>query len=289
MAVNLRILVLLVGLAGCTALTEPRVVKNSTPAQSPAVKNSTLQDSPGVKNSQESEADRAEELVHLASDIEANGGGETALALYREAVALSGRTPAAYVRLGDAYLRAKNLEGAIEAYRAALAKDGEDADALLGLGTALTRRGAAEKGLAPLAKAAPRVNTGAAYNRLAVAQTIAGQFSDAQATFEKALARQPDDLDIATNLALAAALAGNSERAAELTDKIAQSPTVQPVHRRNLVIVLGIIGRSADDARTVAPPDLADGEFEKLFGRAASIRRIANPKVRARVLGTMQG
>jgi len=267
MAVNLRILVLLASLAGCTALSGPPVAKRS--------------EQPGT--------DRAEELVHLARDIEANGGGETALALYREAVSLSGDSPAANVRLGDAYLRARKFDGAVQAYRAALAKDADDADALLGLGTALTRMGAAEKGLAALAKAAPHVNTGAAYNRLGVAQTIAGRFSDAQASFEKALAVQPDDLDIATNLALTAALAGQSEKASELANKIARSKTVQPVHRRNLVIVLGIIGRSADDARTVAPADLSQGEFEKLFGRAASIRRIADPKTRARVLGTMQG
>jgi Flp pilus assembly protein TadD len=242
-----------------------------------------------VKSQQSRGTDRSEELVHLARDIEANGGGETALELYREAVDLSGGTPAANVRLGDAYSRAKKFDRAIQAYRAALAKDANDADALLGLGTALTRQGAAEKGLAALAKAAPHVNTSAAYNRLGVAQTIAGQFSDAQATFEKALAIQSDDLDIATNLALAAALAGQSQKAAELTDEIARSPTVQPVHRRNLVIVLGIIGRSADDARTVAPADLSEGEFEKLFGRATSIRRLTDPKTRARVLGTMQG
>jgi Flp pilus assembly protein TadD len=289
MAVNWRILVLLAGLAGCTPLTESRVAKNSTVTESRVAKNNSLTESPVVKNNQQSGTDRSEELVHLARDIEANGGGETALALYREAVDLSGRTPAAYVRLGDAYLRAKKLEEAINAYRAALARDADYADALLGLGTALTRQGAAEKGLAALAKAAPHVNTGAAYNRLGVAQTLAGQFSDARATFEKALAIQPDDLDIATNLALAAALAGDSERAAKLADKIARSPTVQPVHRGNLVIVLGIIGRSADDARRVAPADLSRSEFEMLFGRATSIRRIADPKTRARVLGTMQG
>lgn len=267
MAVNLIVILLLAGLAGCA----------------------TLPESPLAKDSQETGTDKSEELVHLARDIEANGGGETALALYREAVAQSGRTAAAYVRLGDAYLRAKKLGGAIQAYRAALAKDPEDADALLGLGTALARQGALENGLAALAKAAPRVNTGAAYNRLGVTQTIAGRFSEAQATFEKGLTVAPDDLDIATNLALAAALAGQSERAAELTGAIARSPTVQPFHRRNLVIVLGIIGRSADDARTVAPAELSQSEFEELLGRAASIRRIADPKARARALGTMQG
>jgi Tfp pilus assembly protein PilF len=268
MAVNFRALVLFAGLAGCA----------------------TFPDSPVFKNSQESGSDRSQELIQLARDIEVNGGdGETALALYREAVAVSGRTAAAYVRLGDAYLRAKKLSAAIQAYRAALAKEPDDADALLGLGTALVQQGALEKGLAALAKAAPHVNTGAAYNRLGVAQTIAGQFSDAQATFEKGLAVQPDDLDIATNLALAAALAGQSERAAELTGQIAQSPTVQAAHRRNLVIVLGIIGRSAGDARTVAPSELSQRDFEELFGHAASIRRIADPKARARALGTMQG
>ncbi|HLK82466.1 MAG TPA: tetratricopeptide repeat protein [Xanthobacteraceae bacterium] len=250
----------------------------------------TLPESPLVNSSQESGADKSEQLVQLARDIEANGGGETALALYREAVALAGRTPAAYVRLGDAYLRGKKLSAAVEAYRAALAKDPDDAEALLGLGTAFARQGAVAKGLAALAKAAPLVNTGAAYNRLGVAQTIAGQFSEALATFEKGRAVEPGDLDIATNLALAAALDGQSEKAAALTTEIARSPAVQPVHRRNLVIVLGIIGRSAGDARAVAPPELPEAEFEELFSRAASIRRIADPKGRARALGTtMQG
>ena len=82
----------------------------------------------------------------------------------------------------------------VKAYRAALAKDPDDADALLGLGTAYARQGAVEKGLVALTKAAPHVNTGAAYNRLGVAQTIAGQFSEAQATFEKGLAVAPDDI-----------------------------------------------------------------------------------------------
>jgi Flp pilus assembly protein TadD len=233
--------------------------------------------------------DKSEELGRLAHDVETNGGGETAFALYREAVAVSGRAPAAYVRLGDAYLRAKKISQAVEAYRAALAKDPDSAEAQLGLGTALLQQGALERGLTTLAKAAPLVNTGAAYNRLGVAQTMAGQFPEAQATFEKGLDVDPDDADIATNLALAAALAGDSEKAATLTDAIVQHHGVKPAHRRNLIIVLGLIGKSSQDARTVAPADLSQREFDALFGRAASLRHIADPKARARALGTMQG
>jgi Flp pilus assembly protein TadD len=233
--------------------------------------------------------DKSVELGRLAHDVETNGGGETAFALYREAVAVSGSAPAAYVRLGDAYLRASKISQAIEAYRAALAKDPDNAEAQLGLGTALLRQGALERGLATLAKAAPIVNTGAAYNRLGVAQTMAGRFAEAQATFEKGLDVEPNDPDIATNLALAAALAGDSEKAATLTDAIVQYHGVKPAHRRNLVIVLGLIGKSSQDARTVAPADLSQREFDALFGRAASLRNIADPKARARALGTMQG
>jgi Flp pilus assembly protein TadD len=233
--------------------------------------------------------DKSAELVRLARDVEENGGGETAFALYREAVAASGRAPAAYVGLGDAYLRAKRLSQAIEAYRTALAKDPNDAQAQLGLGTVLVRQGALQKGLAMLAKAAPLVNTGTAYNRLGVAQTMAGRFPEAQATFEKGLHVEPSDLDIATNLALAAALAGDSKKAETLTDAIATYRGVKAIHRRNLVIVLGIIGKSSRDARAVAPTDLSQPEFDALFGRAASIRHITDPKARALALGTMQG
>jgi Flp pilus assembly protein TadD len=255
-------LVLLAGLAGCTT-------------------------TPGFTLSRGE--DKSEKLARLARDVETSGGGETAFALYREAVAASGRTPAAYVQLGDAYLRGKRLSQAAEAYRAALAKDPDDAEAQLGIGTVLVRQGALQKGIGTLAKAAPLVNTGAAYNRLGVAQTMAGQFPEAQAAFEKGLHVEPSDIDIATNLALAAALAGDSEKAESLSHTIAKYNDVKAVHRRNLVIVLGIIGKSSKDARTVAPADLSQPEFDALFSRAASIRHISDPKARARVLGTMQG
>jgi Flp pilus assembly protein TadD len=233
--------------------------------------------------------DKSEELGRVAYDAEMSGGRDTALELYRQAVAVSGGSPTAYVRLGDACLRAKMLTQATEAYRAALAKDSGNAEAQLGLGTVFMQQGAVRKALPALAKAAPLVNTGTAYNRLGVAETMAGEFSEAQATFERGLGVEPDDLDIVTNLALVTALAGESEKAATLADQIAMSRAIKPVHRRNLVIVFGIIGKSAGDARAVAPEDLSQTEFEALFRRAASIRRLTDPKARAHALGTVQG
>lgn len=267
MTVRLSAILLLAGVAGCTNVSD-RPISNITGA--------------GAN-------DKSDELIRMARDVETQGSEDTALVLYRQAVTVSGHSPAAYVQLGDACVRARRFTEAIKAYRAALATDPDNGEARLGLGTVLVRRGDLEQGLAALAKAAPLVNTGSAYNRLGVAQTMAGKFSEAQKSFEKGLGVAPDDIDITTNLALAAALAGDAEKAASLANQIAASPAARALHRRDLVIVLGIIGRSSHDAKAVAPEDLSQSAFNALFRRAASIRHITNPVARAHALGTIQG
>jgi Flp pilus assembly protein TadD len=266
-SVRLSAILLLAAVAGCASLPDVAV---STGAGT-------------------STSDKFDQLIRMAGDVETSGSQDTALVLYRQAVTVSGRSPAAYAQLGGACLRARQFTEAIEAYRAALAINPDDAETQLGLGTALTQRGDIENGLAALAKAAPLVNTSAAYNRLGVAQTMAGKFAEAQVTFEKGLGVSPGDLDITTNLALSAALAGNADKAATLTDQVATSPAAGSAHRRNLVLVLGLIGRSSHDARAVAPDGLSRSEFNALFGRATSIRGITDPVARAHALGTMQG
>ncbi|MBO0736943.1 MAG: tetratricopeptide repeat protein [Alphaproteobacteria bacterium] len=264
MTVRLSAILLLTGVAGCANLANP----------------------PGTATGGNEKSD---ELIRMARDVETHGSEDTALVLYDQAVNVSGHSPAAYVQLGDAYARARRFTEAAKAYRTALAADPNNGEAQLGLGAVLVQRGSLESGLAALAKAAPLVNTGAAYNRLGVALTMAGRFSEAQQTFERGLGLAPDDIDITTNLALAAALAEESDKAASLVNKIATSPAAKPLHRRNLVIVLGIIGSSPRDARAVAPDDLSQSAFNALFGRAASIRHITNPVTRAHALGTIQG
>jgi Flp pilus assembly protein TadD len=269
MTVRLCTILLLTGVAGCASLS-----------------NSTIP--PDIPPDATSTNDKFDALIRMAHDVEMQGSEDTALVLYRQAVMVSGHAPAAYVQLGDACVRARKFIEATEAYRAALATDPHNAAAQLGLGTVLVQRGNFENGVTELAKAAPLVNTGAAYNRLGVAQTMAGEFSKAQEAFEKGLGVAPDDIDITTNLALAAALAGDVDKAARLADRIATSPAAKSLHRRNLVIVFGIIGKSSRDAKTVAPKDLSQSAFDALFKRAASIRTITDPIARAHALGAIQ-
>lgn len=236
----------------------------------------------------EGRQDKAEELAKQARDVEGSSR-ETALVLYNQGVTMSGESPAAYVRLAEAYMRMHRWKDAVETYRKALAGDPDNADARLGLGTALVRKGEIKEGIDALAKAAPAVGTGTAYNRLGVAQTMAGQFSNALETYEKGLSVAPEDMDIATNLAIAAALGDDTETAGKIADQIAVSPAATAVHRRNLVIVYGMIGRSSGAARAVAPNGLSQADFDKLFVRANAIRKITDPAKRAHAVGTIQG
>jgi Flp pilus assembly protein TadD len=226
-------------------------------------------------------------LTRVASDIESQGQPAAALPIYERAAAASNDAPS-QVRLGDAYTRAGKTDQAIKAYRAALAIAPDNPDALLGLGSALVKAGDPDGAVAALAKVAPIVKTMTAYNRLGVAQTLAGQFAQAHQSFEAASALAPDDLDVRTNLALAAALEGNETQAIDASRAVVTSPGAEARHRRNLMIVFGLLGRP-DEGRAAAPKELSAAEVKKLLARAAAIRAISDAKARAKAVGTIMG
>jgi Flp pilus assembly protein TadD len=226
-----------------------------------------------------------EGLTRIASDIEARGDTDTALALYQRAAAA---TPAAatYDRLGDAYLRADRLDDAARSYRAALGRDPNDSTAMLGLGSALVRRYRLAEGIGWMQKAAPGLRTALAYNRLGVAQTLAGRLDEAKASLTTANQLGPDDLDVTINLALATALAGDAERAVDLMRRVVQSPHLEARQWRNLVMVAGLAGHE-DEGRAAAARTLKAVEVDTLLRRAASIRALGSPRSRGQALGSI--
>jgi Flp pilus assembly protein TadD len=121
---------------------------------------------------------------------------------------------------------------------------------------------------------------------LGLAQTLTGQFAQAHESFDAASALAPDDLDIRTNLALAAALEGQETKAIDVARSVVASPGAQPRHRRNLMIVYGLLGL-VDEGRATAPKGLSANEAKKLLARATAIRAISDAKARAKALGTI--
>lgn len=231
-------------------------------------------------------ATQSDRLLKLASDIEAQGESGTAIALYEKAAALPDAKPSAFVKTGDAYMRAGYPAEASKAYNAALAKAPNDGPALLGLGSAMIDSGDAEAGLRALKQAAPIVNSSRAYNRLGVAQTFAGQLAPARETFERALRLSPGDLDIQTNMALAAALEGKADIALPLIQRVAADPAVQMHHKRNVVVVYGLLGQ-ADVVKQAPPTGLTSKQIATLLARAKSIRAKGTVRARAKALGSM--
>ncbi|TIL36791.1 tetratricopeptide repeat protein [Mesorhizobium sp.] len=231
---------------------------------------------------------QSERLIKLADDIHAQGDSGTAIALYQRAAAMPDAKPSAFVKAGEAYMRAGYPAEAARAYQAALAKAPNDGGAMLGLGSAMMETGDIDAGMRALAQAAPLVNTSSAYIRLGVAQTFAGQTAEAQTTFAQALKLAPGDLDVESNMALAAALEGNSATALPLVQKISAAPDAQLHHKRNVVVVYGLLGQ-ADQVRASPPIGLATKEVNTLLARARTIRSKGSTQARAKALGSILG
>jgi Flp pilus assembly protein TadD len=237
---------------------------------------------PQVRADQDSS--RAEGMLRLAADMEGRGEQGTALPFYERAAAASNGDPGIHMKVGDAFLRLGYPINAANAYRVVLAKDPENGRALLGVGSALARNGEVEQGLSYLAKAAPLVNTASAYDRLGLAHVMIGQPREALASFQQAHSMDEKDIDIATNLALAAALAGQYDKAITLMKKVAGRQDAGPQHKRNLVLVMGMAGKGAEAKTTVTelPPEIV----QSLLAQASTIRGMSSAKAKALALGS---
>lgn len=273
---------MILSLAGCQTEQKANagaedLLAGSTDAQAPAKK--------GTATAGSTQAAR---LVRLASDIEQRGEYGTAIALYEKAMALPDAPTSAFVKAGDAYMRAGQTQQAIKTYRAALARSPNDGKALLGLGSAMVEEGDQAAGIRALAQAAPIVNTSSAYNRLAVAQTFAGQPQAAQNTFSQALKLAPGDLDIEINMALNAALADDSGVALPIAQRIIASGKAQEHHKRNVVLVYGLLNMG-DQISTSPPTGLSSQDVKGLLGEARKIRSRGSIEARAKALGSMMG
>jgi Flp pilus assembly protein TadD len=223
-------------------------------------------------------------MLRLAADFESRGQVGTALPFYERAFVAANGEPGVTLQVADAYVRLGQTIRAAEVYRAVIAKEPENGRALLGLGTALAKNGDLEDALPHLAKAAPLVNTAAAYDRLGVAHVMLGHPREAVASFEQAHGLDDRDSDITTNLALASAVAGQHDKAVDLLKAVNDRPGASSYHKRNLVLVMGLAGRGADAKTSVK--GLPAETVQSLLDHAKSIRGMSSAKEKARALGT---
>jgi Flp pilus assembly protein TadD len=231
---------------------------------------------------------QADALVKLADDIVAQGKKkDTALPLYEKAAAASNNAPPVLLKLAEAYMRAGQKAQGINTYRMAVDQEAASPEVLLAGGTALVKAGVPALGAGALQRAAVALNSFSAHNRLGVAHMMMGEFKQAKGALQSAYALAPDDVDIATNLALVMALSGEYDGAAALMQKAVEGGRAQPSHWRNYVLILAIAGQQ-DNARTTAGGRVTDAEIRGLIKRADSIRSMSDPKAQVRALGLVR-
>ncbi|MCG5486264.1 MAG: tetratricopeptide repeat protein [Sinorhizobium meliloti] len=239
-----------------------------------------------AENEKDEPSSGQKKLLSIAESIEAKGESATALALYERAAENAPGDVSLRVRVGNARLKAGDVEGAEEAFRAALQVNPQDAEALLGLGTAQLRKGETELAARTLIPAAQALNSVVAYNRLGTALVFSGNGAAAEEAFSKALSLQPANLDTTTNLALAQALSNDLPQAVMHMGNVIGSPLAQRRHFVNYLIVLAMAGET-EKARAFDVPDMSARQKNQILAKAAKLRSISDPARRAQEVGLL--
>lgn len=225
-----------------------------------------------------------ERFMRLAADVEKRGDPATAAALYERASTQPGAGLEVWLKLGQTRLDSRDPRGAERAFQQALELEPNNAQGLLGLGTAQLREGKLERAVNALSQAASTSKQPVAYNRLGIAQILRGQPGAAQAAFKQSLSLAPADLDTQSNLALAYALGGQSQQALSDIRKVSQSPRAQARHQRNELLVMVLAGHE-QDALSTPLDDISPAERQQLLVEARRIKAISDPRAQARELG----
>jgi Flp pilus assembly protein TadD len=191
-----------------------------------------------------------EALMRIGAAALAGGDTTNALSVFRRAAEIRPFAPGTYVAIGDTLLQIGSVDEAILAYNSALARDGNDLAAQLGLSRAYLQTGRPELARVPLSKAlAQNPNDPSALLLSGVTEDLAGQHSAAQSTYRQGLKYAPTSPALTVNLALSLALSDNYPAAiAELTP-VAMAPAGSVRERQSLALIYGLEGNETEAAR----------------------------------------
>lgn len=177
------------------------------------------------------------EAQHLLAMLAiAEGGFAEAIALVRAAIAADPAGPALHHHtLGEALRRAARPDEALDAYRAAVARDPALVEAQLALGDMLRARGEAAAAIASFTAAlARRGEDPRIHLRLGEGHAALGAWHDAAASYRQAIAHGLDRGGVHNNLGLALSRAGDGDGAIQAFRRAAVLDAADPTPLVNL-------------------------------------------------------
>ena len=183
------------------------------------------------------------------------GSYDLALRICTDVVARDGDNAQALVCQGDALAALGRNAEATASYRDALRVDRRSTPAILGLGRAALRNDPAEAERLFLSVLANEPRNTTALNDLGIARDLQGRHGDAQTAYAEAIAAAPDDRAAQVNLALSLAMSGNTSQAVRIMRPIANRPGATAKERHDLAAVLAMDGHD-DEAAQVLRPEL---------------------------------
>jgi len=167
----------------------------------------------------EADPPHAQVTLRVADAALASGAPDVALNVAESLLQKQPGNGAALVAKGDALYALGAMEQAAAAYRKAIAADGNDVGAHIGLGRTLVRSDPAAAELQFNAAAARQPDNVIALNDLGIARDLQGRHAEAQTAYRQALAVTPDMEDVKSNLNLSLSLSGRApQTSASLED-----------------------------------------------------------------------
>lgn len=242
-------------------------------------------DAPNTATAETGTAQGPNALVRMGDFARDRGESDSAISFYRQAHAAAPATTEPLLKLGQALAEAGQFQESAGAFQTALTLEPDNGLALRGLGNAQIGLGEPEAALNTLQTVSDRNENPSVLNSIGVAQDQLGRHTEARASYQKALALAPADLDLASNLALSQSLMGNHSEAISQMQRTAAAPLATARHRRNLAMLLFFAGNQAD-AQAILNNDLSEAEVADTLRRFARWDAIQDSGAKAAAIGS---
>ncbi len=215
-----------------------------------------------------------QEQIAVGEQFISAGEYDSAYAILDGIAETQGTQPDALIAIGDSYLRADALLRAETAYQKAAAL-GDLHNSEIGMGKVALKRNNAEQAMLHFRNALKRDSTSTiAWNGLGVAYDLAGNHTEAQNSYRKAIELRPDYFEAINNLGLSQTLGGNSARAIETLTALTGSRLDSSTTRVNLAIALEMAGHH-QQAVELAQTEMPQDDSERIFALVRSYVRQA--------------
>ena len=216
---------------------------------------------------------------NLGGSFSNTGKYEQAIELFRKAININESHASAHVNLGAQYLHKRWFERAAIEFEKAINYDATLRMAYMGLGDANFELGRYELTIRAINEALKLGETAAAYNLLGMSYSQNGDSEKALLNLQKALAMEPDSIEINHNLAIASAQKGDYDKAIiHYTKAIESRPDAPQYHDRAVAnYMIGQLTEAALDFNRAIEIDhgLAEAYFGLSFAYLALHQGVA--------------